>query len=287
MSMPFDATLKDLGRDAPADFLTTFDQPPAGPLALLNVDLSTVTTAADMIIGVGDPHEEVIHVDFQSSASAWKHADVLVYNALIYATYHVPVHSIVILLRPQAAHSNLNGEVSYAARSGRGSMDFGYEVVPLWEWPAARLLAGPLGTAPLAVLGALPPGVALPEALTAVAQQLIERVEREAPPDRARKLLTAAFVLTGLRVRRDVARQVFRGVRAMRDSDTYLAILEEGEEAKAKKVILRQGEKRFGPPPEPVTTKLNGITDPQRLDRLIDRLFEATATDWEDLLDTP
>jgi len=32
-----------------------------------------------------------------------------VYNALIHAHYHVPVHSIVILLRPQAAHSNLNG----------------------------------------------------------------------------------------------------------------------------------------------------------------------------------
>ena len=118
MSMPFDATLKDLGRDAPADFLTTFDRPPAGAVTLLNVDLSTVTTAADLVVGVGDPLAEVVHVDFQSSAAAWKHADVLVYNALIYADYHVPVHSIVILLRPQAAHSNLNGVVSYSARSG-------------------------------------------------------------------------------------------------------------------------------------------------------------------------
>src|SRR5581483_11790265 len=100
------------------------DQPPAGRLRLLNVDLSTVTTAADLIIGVGDPLAEVIHLDFQSSAAAWKHADILVYNALIHASYHVPVHSIVILLRPQAAHSNLNGVVSYSARSGRGKMDF-------------------------------------------------------------------------------------------------------------------------------------------------------------------
>ena len=79
MSMPFDATLKDLGRDWPADFLATFDRPPAGPLVLLNVDLSTVTTAADLIVGVGDPLAEVVHIDFQSSAAAWKHADVLVY----------------------------------------------------------------------------------------------------------------------------------------------------------------------------------------------------------------
>ena len=44
MSMPFDATLKDLVRDAPADMLSTFDRPPVGALTLLNVDLSTVTS---------------------------------------------------------------------------------------------------------------------------------------------------------------------------------------------------------------------------------------------------
>ena len=289
MSMPFDATLKDLGRDGPADFLVSFDRPPTGALTLLNVDLSTVTTSADLVIGVGDPLGEIIHLDFQSSAAAWKHGDVLVYNALLYADHHVPVHSIVILLRPQAAHSNLNGVVSYAARSGRGSMNFIYAVVRLWERPAEELLVGPLGTAPLAMLGALPEGVPLPDALAAVAQRLIERLEREAPPEQARKLLTAAFLLTGLRVKRDVARQVFRGVRAMRDSDTYLAILdegrEEGREEEAKKVILRLAQKRFGPADEATRQKLNVIKDIARLDRIEDRLLDAT--NWQDLLDTP
>jgi hypothetical protein len=287
MSMPFDATLKDLGRDSPDDFLISFDRPPTAAVSLLNVDLSTVTTAADLILGVGAPLEEVIHIDFQSSAAAWKHADVLVYNALVYAEYHVPVHSIVILLRPQAAHSNLSGVVSYAARAGRGSMNFSYQVVRLWERPAQELVAGPLGTAPLAMLGALPEGAPLQDALVTVAQRLIERLEREAAPERARKLLTAAFLLTGLRVKRDVARQVFRGVRGMRDSDTYLAIIDEGRETEAKSIIRRLGQKRFGPPDESTTAKIDGITDLDRLDRVIDRLFDATATNWQDLLDTP
>lgn len=285
MSLPFDATLKDLGRDCPADVLTTFDRPPAGPLVLLNVDLSTVTTAADLIVGVGDPLAEVVHVDFQSSAAAGKHADVLVYNALLHAAYRVSVHSIVILLRPQAAHANLSGVVSYTARSGCGSMHFAYQVVRLWERPAAELLAGALGTTPLAMLGALPEGVALPEALTAVAQRLLERLEREAPPDRARKLLTAAFVLTGLRVRRDVAREVFRGVRAMKDSDTYLAILDEGREEQVKKDILLIGEERFGPANESVTARLNAVTNLERLERMIRRA--AKATTWQEILDAP
>jgi hypothetical protein len=287
MSMPFDATLKDLARDYPADFLAVFDRRPAGPIALLNVDLSTVTTAADLVVGVGEPLEKVVHIDFQSSAAAWKHADVLVYNALLYAAYHVPVRSIVILLRPQAAHSNLNGTVAYAAEPGCSSMNFQYDLVPLWQHPAGDLLAGALGTTPLAMLGALPQGVELQDGLTAVAQRLIDRLEHEAPVDQRRKLLTSAFVLTGMRVKRDVALQVFRGVRAMRDSDTYMMILGEGREDEAKSIILRQGQKRFGPADEATNARLKGITDLDRLDRLVDRLFDGAATTWQDLLDTP
>jgi hypothetical protein len=285
MSMPFDATLKDLGRDYPNDLLTTFDQPPAGAVTLLNVDLSTVTTAADLVVGIGNPLVDVVHVDFQSSAAAWKHADILTYNALLHAEYHVPVHSIIILLRPQAAHSNLNGVVSYATRSGRGSMNFAYEIVRLWERSVETFLNGALGTLPFAVLGTLPEGVSTVDALTAVAQRLIERIEREASADQGRKLLTAAFLLTGLRVTRTVARQAFRGVRKMRDSDTYLAILDEGREEEAKEGIVRLGKKRFGPVEEPMLVQLNGITDLERLHRIHDRLLDAT--DWQDLLDTP
>jgi hypothetical protein len=285
MSMPFDATLKDLGSEAPADFLTTFDCTPVEPITLLNVDLSTVSTSADLAIGVGDPLMEVIHIDFQSSAAAWKHADTLVYNALLFREYHVPVHSIVLLLRPQAAHSNVNGAVNYATRSRRGKMDFSYELVPLWTWPADALLAGPLGTAPLAMLGALPQDVPLVDALTLVAQRLIERVEREAAPDRARKLLTASFLLAGLRVQRDLARQVFRGVRAMRDSDTYMAILEEGREEQAKEDIRFLGQERFGPPDAAVVARLDAISDLARLNRIFVRSLKAA--NWEDLLNTP
>src|SRR5712692_4041771 len=124
MAMTFDATLKDMARDSPQGFLAAFDRPLTSPVKLLNVDLSTVTTAADLILGLGEPLEEIIHLDFQSSAAAWKHADVMVYNALLFAHYHVPVHTIVLLLRPEAAHVNLNGVIGYAPRPGRGSMQF-------------------------------------------------------------------------------------------------------------------------------------------------------------------
>jgi hypothetical protein len=285
MAMTFDATLKDMGRESPQGFLATFDQPPALPVKLLNVDLSTVTALADLVLGLGDPLAEIVQLDFQSSAAAWKHADVMAYHALLHAHYHVPVHTIIILLRPEAAHANMNGAVRYAPRPGRGSMDFSYEVVRLWERPAEELLRADLGVAPLAVLGRLPENLSLEDGLTVIVQQLAERITTEAPPDRARKLLTDAYLLTGLRLRRDAAARIFRGVKAMQESDTYLAILEEGQEKALREVILVQGEDRLGPPDQSIKAELNNVLDLSRLKRMVRKTPNAAS--WQEILDTP
>src|SRR2546426_10823768 len=88
-------------------------------------------------------------------------------------------------------------------------------------------------------------------------------------PDRAKKMLTDAFLLTGLRVRRDVAARIFRGVRVMQESDTYLAILDEGQEKATREAILVVGEARLGHPSELIRTQLNAVTDLPRLKRMI------------------
>jgi len=284
MPLPFDATLKDLARDHPRAYLTTFDAAPTQPVKLLNVDLSTVTTAADVVFGLGDPLREIVHLDFQASAAAGKHADVLVYNALLYRQYQVPVHSIVVLLRPKAAHPNLMGTVEYAARPGRGKMDFGYEVVRLWEIPADDLLAGDAGTAPLATLGKLPPDVSLEQGLKSVVERLVTRLLAEEPTDRARRLVTAAFVLTGMRVTRNVALKLFQGVRAMQESDTYLYIQDEGRIAEAKKIILMLGKERFGPPNESIHASLTAESDLDRLEHLSKLLLKVA--NWDELMAT-
>jgi hypothetical protein len=58
-------------------------------------------------------------------------------------------------------------------------MDFGFEVIPLWEVPAAQLLTGDVGLLPLALLGRLRPQVALEDRLASVIQRLIERLQRQ------------------------------------------------------------------------------------------------------------
>jgi len=71
----------------------------------------------------------------------------------------------------------------------------------------------------------------------------------------------------------------------MQESDTYLAILDEGAEKEARKLVLRLGQQRFGPPSEAVLAALTAITDLERLERVFDRLLQAR--DWQDLLNTP
>ncbi|HJT36561.1 MAG TPA: hypothetical protein VJ783_31350 [Pirellulales bacterium] len=285
MAMTFDATLKDMGRESAQSFLAAFDRPPALPVRLLNVDLSTVTRAADLIIGLGEPLVEIVHFEFQSSAAAWKHADLLVYNALLYAQHHVPVHTAVSLLRDEAAHTNLTGTIHYAARPEHGKMDFGYQVVRLWERPAEELLTFDVGVVPLAILGRLPDGVPLEDGLATIARRIVERLLRDSPREQAKRLLTDALLLAGLRVRRDIARRIFQGVHVMQESDTYLMILDEGRAKATRENLIVAGEMRLRPCEEAMREELAAIADPDRLRRMFRRAFDAES--WREILDTP
>jgi len=283
VSKPFDATIKDLAAQGPADFVTCFDAPTTLPVKLLNVDLSTVTTAADVVFAIGDPLTEILHLDAQAGPSATKHLDVLAYNVLLHRTYQVPVHSGVFLLRQQAQHPNLTGSVQYAPRPGRGRMDFAFEVIRLWEIPADDLLNSALATVPLAVLGKLPDALRLEDALADVIKRLEQRLQQEAAGKQAERLLTAAYILTGLRLPgpEDVS-QLFRGVSlAMRESVTYQAILDEGRVDELHRMILRLGQKRFGEVDETTHQHIEAIRDIDALEELSVRLIEVSS--WDEL----
>jgi hypothetical protein len=71
----------------------------------------------------------------------------------------------------------------------------------------------------------------------------------------------------------------------MHESDTYQAILDEGQEKRARKDILILGEDKFGPPDESIKTRLDSITDLERLDRMFRRALKAAT--WQEIIDTP
>jgi hypothetical protein len=125
--------------------------------------------------------------------------------------------------------------------------------------------------------------------MPAVLARMDERIQREATPAQAKKLWTAAYVLLGLRYRRDTVAHLIPGVENMKDSDTYQAILDEGRVEgrveEAKKILLLQGWKRFGVPDAPTRAALEALTEPEQLERLSERLVDVAS--WEELLANP
>jgi hypothetical protein len=202
MSLPFDATLKELVRRYPLDWLSGLGLDVELPVRPLDVDLSTVSAEADTVLGIGNPLSSLVQIEFQSSRDASLPRRLLIYNALLHGRFEVPVHSAVILLRRQADDPAMNGTLRYDTHGGRAGIDFRFEVVRIWERPASALLAGGLGMVPLAPLGDLQAGSPPEAALTGVLRQIDERLEAELPPADAKWLLMAAWILIGMRVPR-------------------------------------------------------------------------------------
>ncbi|HEX5446641.1 MAG TPA: hypothetical protein VFW87_22675, partial [Pirellulales bacterium] len=84
---------------------------------------------------------------------------------------------------------------------------------------------------------------------------------------------------------RQVALKIFKGVHMLEESDTYLMILEQGEERARRGDLLMFGEERFGAADETVRAQLANVTDLERLKRMVRRA--ATAGNWKEILDTP
>jgi hypothetical protein len=93
-------------------------------------------------------------------------------------------------------------------------------------------------------------------------------------------------VLSGLRLKREQAINVFRRIRAVEDSTTYQYIIEQGEIKAARRILLRAGATKLGTPTKKVKAARQALEDLPRLERMVDRLLDAPST-WSDVLETP
>jgi predicted transposase YdaD len=118
-----------------------------------------------------------------------------------------------------------------------------------------------------------------------------ERFDAELPRADAAEMWTATFVLVGLKYDRPFAEILLQGVReTMRESTTYQAILEEGEEkgvvagkvAGKRDDLLKLATKLFGEPAADMVARINSISDLDRLDALLLRMLDVDG--WDELL---
>jgi hypothetical protein len=213
----FDATLKDIVADYPSDFTPL--GVPKGPATVLNVDLSTISGATDVALGFGNPIQEIVDLNFQSGPDAGLPARLHLYNSSLYARYEIPTRTGAVLLRPKADMGNLTGKLAYGRPGWR--VEFEYEVIRLWQQPVDVFLQAGVAALPLATLCAMPQDKPLTEGLRDVVREIGRRLANEATHAEAVRLMTAAYIVTGLRVKKNDLSTIYRGVGLMQESTAY------------------------------------------------------------------
>jgi hypothetical protein len=135
MSKPYDAALKAMLEVAPADWphLAGF---PAERAEVIDADVSTVTAATDKVIRLRSPAAGIMHFDFQAGPDASLPRRVHGYNALLEDRHELPVHSVVLLLRPEAQLRTITGVYERSFPGGHPPyLVFRYQLIRVWELP--------------------------------------------------------------------------------------------------------------------------------------------------------
>lgn len=235
---------------------------------------------------VNGPQPAVLHLELEANPRLGIPRELLRYNTLIDHQYELPVETVLVLMRPKARASDMTGRYVRSGVGGNAITDFRYHIERVWERPADYWLKAGLGLLPLSLLT---------DEATADLEPAVGRF-RDAlfagTPDEGvrQRVIGASYFLSGLRY--DQARMISlfeRFSMALEDSTTYQATIAkgraegitQGEIRALRATVLRQGTKKFGPPPTEIAVALEGIADVTRLEQLADRLLDAT--DWSDL----
>lgn len=117
----------------------------------LDTDLST-TLQADRLFRVEGATPAVLHLELESTGRLGIPGELLRYNVAAWGATGLPVHSVLVLLRPKATATDLTGRFEVDGADGRPYLGFGYTVVRVWQESVADLLSAGVGIAPLALL---------------------------------------------------------------------------------------------------------------------------------------
>ena len=207
--------------------------------------------------------------------------------------HDLPVLTVLVLLRKEANSPNLTGTYERRMPDGRFTNRYDYHVVRLWQENVEQFLSVGVGLVPLAPL------TDVAEAdLPQLVGRMAKRINAE-PRPRAAKLWTATYLLMGLRYSDEMTDSLLEGIQLMQESTTYQKILREGRDegrkeglnqgriAEAQRLLLLQGEIRFGVPDATTRSAVEATQDLERLERLSKHILDSDLHDWERLLDEP
>ncbi len=280
MAKPYDATTKDLLESYPRDWLRYCGLTPDGPVQMIDADLATVSAEADKVCRVEGTSPHLIHFEMQASGDLTRARRLLRYNVLLDLRHDVRVRSVAVLLRPAADAGDLSGRLELRLPDASRVIEFHYQVVRAWDRPVGAILAGSLGTLPLAPLADVPRSE-----IGGIIGRIDARLVAEAPVEEAGKIMQATLLLAGLRLdEREIEgfRERLLTMNITTESSYYRLIIKEGRVEEARNMILRLGRIRFGPPEDSVRQAIEGLKDLDRLEQLSDRLVVVSS--WAELM---
>ncbi|MEM8641115.1 MAG: Rpn family recombination-promoting nuclease/putative transposase [Cyanobacteria bacterium P01_G01_bin.54] len=167
---------------------------------------------------VRETHRHTLNVEFQTRTDKTMSFRMLDYFTRLYRKFpERRIHQVVVYLLE--TDSPLVSENQFTA----SKTEHRYEVIRLWEQPK-NLFIHSLGLLPLAVIAN-----AQPDEPEQVLRDVAQRIE--AVPDAQTKsnLTASAALLAGLKLDKDIIRQIFRSD-VMRESVIYQDILQEGRQ---------------------------------------------------------
>jgi predicted transposase YdaD len=255
-------------------------RPPA-PVTVEDADLATVVSGAvDKVLRVHADPPYLLHLDFQAGHdSSQVPPRFRLYNTVLDYRHNLPVLSVAVLLHPGADSPQLTGRVERALAGEEPHAFLRYLVLRVWRLSVEELLRGGLGTLPLAPLSDV-----REEQLPEVVRRMEQRLRREQRA-RAADVWAATRVLLGLRYSDEFVRLLLQRVLGMKESVTYQAIVAEGALEEAQKMLLLVGSKPFGPPDRATRAAVQAIGDVQKLEELVQRVFDVAS--WQELLGQP
>ena len=273
-----DVSTKELVWDDPAAWADRFGIGPPGPVSVIDSEITTLTASADKVLKVDAPDPYLIDLephsyhDTELARKLWYRQVALDYK------HDLPVLTVLILLRKEADSPGLTGSYERHLPDGSLTNRYNFRVVRLWQEDPEPYLAGGVNLVPLAPLTDVTDAD-----LPGLIDRMAGRINPE-PKPRADKLWIATLLLMGWRYDARLATQLLQGVwKNMRDSTTYQAILMEGRQegrqegriAGERRLLLRQGTKKFGEPDAAIIAAIEAIHDVDRLESLGLRIIDA------------
>ena len=226
--MSFDTTCKRLAEIFPQDFASWLFGYPIALTELSPTELSIEPIRADSVILL-QGQAEIAHIEFQTDPKDDVPLRLADYRLRLHRRFpEKTIYQVVIYLREtgsERVHQN------YFEIAG---MYAEFNVVRIWEVPAAELLAFP---------GLLPfVGLSRSDNPEQMLRRAVREIEQVSDESQQHELMAAAYVLSGLKFETAVIAQIIRRD-VMRESVTYQAILQEVE---AIALITRQLTRRLG-----------------------------------------